>query len=464
MNPYSKERGLLESNPALLSKPGQSGYNRTVSTTTATLQTIQTRLGGWRNALARAGRTVRCCAVLALLMLLLPSDGYLGNARSDLLLSQAVGTHGFRLAAWEREALSEKARDLVTRPGSELPLQAQHDLVEAYFDNIDAIERLQSNIERTYADPKQTNPHSVTAPLQAQLDSLRAEQARDRPAVERILGQQVTATLGEEGLLTAGVIWPPVSFQFAESPNYLIVSPRNRIAVDEGIYLDPTLAVSQMETIEQQVESSLDVSALVEGTGGFSSYPTMIIEYPAMDGVLSTIAHEWTHTYLAFRLLGWHYQDSGGMRTINETVASIVGDEIGQSVLNRFYPDKVPPASWPKPRSLQQEPDEPPPFSYGAFMRETRLAVDKLLAEGRVTEAESYMEARRKELADHGYLIRRLNQAFFAFHGSYAVGPSATDPIGGKLRLLRRQSGSLAEFMHTVAGFKSAADLDAALQ
>ncbi len=397
-------------------------------------------------------------------MLLLPSDGYLGSARIDLALNRAIGAHGFRLAAWEREAVSEKVRDLVTRPGSELSLPAQHDLVVTYFDAIGAVEHLQNQIERTYADPKQTDPHSAAAPLQAQLDSLRAEQARRQPAVERILEGQVTAVLREEGLETAGVIWPPVSFQFAESPNDLIVSPRDRIAVEEDVYLDPTLAVSQMEAMEQQVESELDVSALVEGTGGFSSYPTMIIEYPGMEWALSAVAHEWTHTYLIFRSLGWRYFDSGAMRTINETVASIVGDEIGQRMLDRFYPDMVPPASWPQPRSMQEEPREPPAFSFGAFMRETRLAVDKLLAEGKVTEAESYMEARRKELADHGYLIRKLNQAYFAFHGSYAVGPSATDPIGGKLRLLRLQAGSLAEFLHTVAAFKTESDLDAALR
>jgi hypothetical protein len=97
-------------------------------------------------------------------------------------------------------------------------------------------------------------------------------------------------------------------------------------------------------------------------------------------------------------------------------------------------------------------------------MRETRLTTDKLLAAGQISEAEAYMEARRQELAGHGYLLRRLNQAYFAFHGSYAVGPAATDPIGGKLRLLRRQTGSLAAFMQVVAVFRTPADLDAALR
>ena len=61
-------------------------------------------------------------------------------------------------------------------------------------------------------------------------------------------------------------------------------------------------------------------------------------------------------------------------------------------------------------------------------------------------------------------MIRKLNQAYFAFHGSYATGPAATDPIGGKLHLLRQRAGSLAAFVRTVARFDDAADLDAALQ
>jgi hypothetical protein len=447
-----------------LAKPGDTGYNRPVSIVTTTRRAVVIRLAGWRQAAADAMRFFPLAAIILWIALTIPSDGYLGRARVDLILRQAIGSHGFRLAAWEGQALAEKARDLVARPGAALPPAAQHDLVVAYFDAIGESGRLESQIERAYADPKQTNPRAAAAPLQAQLDDLRIRQASRRPAVERILGEQLGAVLAAEDLTTAGLIWPPVSFQFAESPNYLIVSPRDLIAVEKGIYLDPTLPVARMEQIEQQVEGRLDVSALVEGTGGFSSYPTMIIEYPAMEWALSTISHEWIHTYLAFLPLGWRYDDSGAMRTLNETVASIAGDELGRRVIERFYPEKASPPAWPRPRAMRAEPDAAPPFSFGAFMRETRLAVDKLLAEGKIAEAEAYMEARRKELTEHGYLLRRLNQAYFAFHGSYAVGPAATDPIGGKLRLLRQQSGSLAEFMRVVAGFRSAADLDAALR
>ncbi len=421
------------------------------------------RLAGWGRSLARAARLWPLALLLLWIALALPADGYGGQARIDLVLRQAIGGDGFRLVAWEAQALVGEARDLIAGPATGLSAAAQHDLVVTYFDAIAAIGRLEAQIERIYADPKQADPGAAAAPLQAELDRLRGEQARRRPAVEQILSRQVTTILAEEGLTTLGLVWPPVSFQFAESPNYLIVSPRHRIAVEKGIYLDPTLSVARMEQIERQVEAGLGVSALVEGTGGFSSYPTMIVEYAGLEWVISTIAHEWVHTYLAFRPLGWRYYDSGAMRTINETVASIVGDEVGRRVVERFYPEKAAPASWPQPRSLRPDPAAKPEFSFGVFMRETRLTVDKMLAAGKIEEAEAYMEARRRELAEHGYFLRRLNQAYFAFHGSYAVGPAATDPIGGKLRLLRRQAGSLAEFVRIVSRFTTAADLDAAL-
>ncbi len=435
-----------------------------MSIVSATQRTVTLRLAIWGRSLARAARLWPLAALLLWIALAIPADGYGGPARVDLVLRRAIGADRFQLVGWEVQALATELRDLIVAPAAGLSPAAQRDLVVAYFDAIAAIGRLQDQIERIYADPKQSNPAAAAAPLQAELNRLREEQARRRPAVEQILSGQVTALLADEGLTMAGIVWPPVAFQFAESPNYLIVSPRHRIAVERGIYLNPTLPIARMEQIEQQVEVGLDVSALVEGTGGFSSYPTMIIEYPGLEWVVSTIAHEWVHTYLAFRPLGWRYYDSGAMRTINETVASIVGDEIGRRVVERFYPEQAAPASWPQPRSLRPDPTAKPEFSFGAFMRETRLTVDRLLAAGQIEEAEAYMEARRRELAGRGYLLRRLNQAYFAFHGSYAVGPAATDPIGGKLRLLRRQAGSLAEFMRIVARFTTAADLDAALR
>lgn len=399
--------------------------------------------------------------------MLLPADGYLGAARIDLTLNRAISGQHFAFAAWEAQAIGQKLRDTVQRPGADLSPVQQHDLVTGYFDAIGHIGLLEREIARIYADPTHTDPAQAAAPQQAELDALRAEQAARRPAVERILEQQVGAVLTELGLTTGGHVWPPVRFQLTESPNYLIISARDRIGVLRGIYLDPALSVDAMERIEAQAQAELDVSALVEGTGGFSSYPTMVLEDATLNWVVDTIAHEWTHTYLAFRPLGWNYYKDGQMRTINETVASIVGGEVSQRVMERFYPERVRPKAWPRPLSMRpgwlgQEAD-PPDFEFGSFMRATRLEVDRLLAAGEIEEAESFMEAQRRILVERGYVIRKLNQAYFAFHGSYAVGTAATDPIGGKLHLLRQRAGSLAAFVRTVATFNDAADLDAAL-
>jgi hypothetical protein len=237
----------------------------------------------------RAILIVTCWFILAAI----PSDGYLGSARVALAVRQATGTHAFRLAAWETQALAQKARDLMLKPGTALSEQAQHDLVAAYFDGVERIGDLTNEIEQVYADPQHTNPLESAAALRAEVETLRIRQARWRPAVERILEQQTAAVLRETGLTTNRRVWPPVRFQFTESPLYLIVSPRDRIAITEGVHLDPALDVPEMERIESQVQKGLDMSALVEDTGGFSSYPTMVIEYPSLEWVLNTVAHEW---------------------------------------------------------------------------------------------------------------------------------------------------------------------------
>jgi hypothetical protein len=439
-----------------------------MSSVAAGAATARTRPGSRRRLLSLASVWAALVTTCLFILLAIPSDGYLGSARIAFAVKKAIGAHGFRLAAWETQALAQKARDLLTKPGAGLSPQAQHDLVAAYFNDAARIDDLTEAIEQFYVDPKQANPAAAAAPLQAELEKTRSQQSGRRPAVERILEQQVTSVLKEAELTTGQRVWPPVRFQFTESPLYFIISPRNRITIAEGVHLDPALDLPEMERIESQAQNALDMSTLVEGTGGFSSYPTMVIGYPSLEWVVNTVAHEWAHTYLAFHPLGWHYEDSGDMRTLNETVASIVGDEIGRSVMLRFYPELVQPEAWPRSLALNRDwwglgPEERT-FEFGPFMRETRLTVDKLLAKGQVSDAEAYMEARRKILVDHGYIIRKLNQAYFAFHGSYAVGPSATDPIGGKLRALRDRSTGLAQFLQTVARFKTPAALDAALR
>jgi len=80
-----------------------------------------------------------------------------------------------------------------------------------------------------------------------------------------------------------------------------------------------------------------------------------------------------------------------------------------------------------------------------------------------VADAEQYMEIRRQLFVENGYNLRTLNQAYFAFHGSYGTGAAASSPIGPDLVRLRELSPDLRTFLETVRWFTSADDLTQAL-
>ncbi len=98
-------------------------------------------------------------------------------------------------------------------------------------------------------------------------------------------------------------------------------------------------------------------------------------------------------------------------------------------------------------------------------MRVTRVQVDALLAQGRIDEAEAYMEQRRHVFLDHGYQIRKINQAYFAFYGAYADQPGAggQDPVGPAVTALRARSSSLKAFVDRIAWMTSFEQLQRAL-
>ena len=136
--------------------------------------------------------------------------------------------------------------------------------------------------------------------------------------------------------------------------------------------------------------------------------------------------------------------------TLNETVASMIGKEIGGMVAESYYPDL---------KSTDSEQSKKSEFDFDREMREIRKAVDDYLARGEIEQAEAFMEEKRGYLASKGYQIRKLNQAYFAFYGTYADRPTSISPIGDELKQLREQSDSLKEFLETVSSMTSRKDL-----
>jgi hypothetical protein len=256
-------------------------------------------------------------------------------------------------------------------------------------------------------------------------------------------------------------------------PLALIVSPRDHIEQIANISLDPDLTIDDQDALETKIDHGLNTSSLVVPIGGVGVYPTMVMRTTNLPWLLNTISHEWTHNYLTLRPLGFLYTTDPSLRTMNETTASIAGDEIGTLVLKRFYPELA--TAWPSIPgliSLPAEHPEPadflrPPFDFRAEMFITRTGADALLAGGKIEEAEDYMEARRQIFLQNGYVIRKINQAYFAFYGAYADSPGGAageDPVGPAVRALRDQSDSLADFINTISWMYSFEQLQDAIK
>lgn len=419
------------------------------------------------NASRRGKRRLRVRAYVwrslgvLLALLLLRAAWQSPPERARLAVDQATRGERFDLVTWEIAALTGKLVDALHPPAAGLDVAARSRLVRDYLQSARRAGELEDEIERIYSDSAQRDPAAASAAQRQELATLAAALAVQAPTVEAILQEQLTTIIEAEGLTTGHFVWPPVRMRFTEPPYLLVVSPRTRIERLDTVDLLPRLDSAQRTAIEQGVvKSDPSLSAYVTGIGGYGVYPTMVVDRYGLPWSAETIAHEWIHNYLAFRPLGWSFLEGGPNVTINETVASIAGEELGRALLAHYYPDLLPSPAVPQANPPKKDPNA---FDFNAAMHQTRLHVDELLAAGQVDEAEAYMEAQRQVFVAHGYTLRVLNQAYFAFHGSYATGAAASDPIGPKLTRLRAASASLRDFLHTVEGITSVAELDAAV-
>jgi len=346
-------------------------------------------------------------------------------------------------------------------------------IVFNYLRTTQQLMQIDYRTEQIFADPGIIDKDSATEFLRKQRDELTIRQTQLAPFAESILQSQLSEALAALGLTTAGQPIPQVLYHTTPTPRALIVSPRNRIVQIANISILPTLKLDEEIKLEDDVAKSLNVSTLVVGIGGVGVYPTMVMETTDLRWMLDTIAHEWTHNYLNLRPLGLNYSTTPELRTMNETTASIAGNEVGTYVVQKYYPELLESSRNRNLISFNPSPlpshglDDPPSFDFRSEMHTTRVTADALLAKGKIDEAESYMEQRRQYFWQNGYLLRKLNQAYFAFHGAYADvpgGAAGEDPVGPAVRALREQSDSLADFINTIAWMKSFDELKQAIK
>jgi len=386
----------------------------------------------------------------------------------------------FDYVSWVAQASATKFQQASADIPYNLERVEQKQIVTEYLAVTKRLLEYESALEQIYADPNIKDKEKASIELRANLNEVQARQNEMAPLAEAIIQEQISQILAELNIASAGQPIPSVSYHSSPMPNALIISPRDHIEQTAKVSVLPDLTTDQKNDLEQRVDKGLNVSSLVEPIGGMAVYPTMVMRTTNFPWTLDTISHEWTHNFLTLRPLGILYGETPELITMNETTASIVGNEVGRLVLERFYPELAASRADPSTGSgqafeliaLHQTPDIPSlalraDFDFRAEMHTTRVHADELLAAGKIVEAESYMEARRQFFWKNGYQIRKLNQAYFAFYGAYADTPGGAageDPVGPAVRALREQSKSLADFLNTISWMTSFKQLQQAVQ
>lgn len=377
----------------------------------------------------------------------------------DTRLSSIVKSYRFNIVKWESRAIPGEIIQWVS--GSHKNIDDEVHVVTEYFSTIEQIETLESEIKAINAG----NKPGDLALLEAELNMLLEQKMALRNTVEKIIENQIKKTLAQQGIfnpidsyMRVRINFPPLNFTLEEPPHLLVVSPRDRIESIRRILLQPGLSLEEIEDIEAEVDK-LGVSSLVVELGGLgATYPSFVTDEANLPFIIDSATEEWLHHYLVFKPLGFLYLlDSIGVSrnyeivVMNETLTSMVSKEIGTLVIENYYPQYE--------KGDNQAQIAGSEFDFNREMRNIRRTVDNYLAYGEIEQAEEFMEQKRQYLASKGYYIRKLNQAYFAFYGTYADSPTSISPIGVELKKLRNQSVSLEEFLDKVAAMTSRQEL-----
>lgn len=421
----------------------------------------------FRRLIRRLWRFVRY-SLLFLFILIFLQYSTLPIGTTWYAVSTIVSDQQFDYLGWELSALAAKTSQTLWGAHALMTEADRSAFVRDYFDDLRQANSLDARIDTLYSDPTVSDPDAASADLRTGRDALRLSLSERQNTAEAILEGQVAAVLVDEGFGTLGQLLPPMAMRFTRVPNLVIVSPRDKIEMQVSINVN-AMPVEQRIALEQAIEDRLDVSALVVPLGGIALYPAMILETDSLPFAIDTFAHEWLHHYFFLFPLGLAYDFTGEARIINETAADVFGTVIWPKVVERYYPEyipMIPENPFPAPPTpferfrrwlrdwINYLEITPRTFDFGAEMNQTRITVDTLLAAGEVEQAEAYMEERRRFFAENGYLIRRLNQAYFAFYGGYQGGTvpgiGGEDPIGPAVQGIYQGSPSLLDYVLTL--------------
>ena len=261
----------------------------------------------------------------------------------------------FDYISWMADAALRKLDVFSVQPHNYLGDEQQHDLVIGYIADVGRLRSAESQLEILISQPEgEVDPLEEPA-LREQIAELEDTLVWKGALAEAILQDQVSTIAAEMGLTFSGQPVPPLLFRTTPLPFALIISPRDHIEQVLNVSLRPEVTLDTRIDLEEMIFADLEYSALVVPIGGVGIYPTMVAQTTNLNWLAEVIAHEWTHNYLTLRPLGMNYMTNAELRTINETVASISGTEIGQAVIARYYPELAPVVVEPSPEPEEKE-------------------------------------------------------------------------------------------------------------
>ena len=285
---------------------------------------------------------------------------------------------------------------------------------------------------------------STTSEIREHTKMLKSKRDSARLIAEYSIEEEITNKLKSLGLKNnMGFVFPPVDIRLQRIPKVLVTSPRSEIRMLDSVLINPEISLKERDEIETILFEAYGRSALVDDLSGVATYPLLVDDQQNLRLILQTSVHEWFHAYFFFKPLGWNYWSSSEMTTLNETVCTLLGEEIGDLIYFDLYKTDE--------HGLIDSKLNYDNEQLFNIMRSTRIEVDDLLSKGEIDSAEKLMKETWWKLRLGGYRIRKLNQAYFAFRGRYGNSPASISNIGDQVNMLRTNSIELKSFVNMVS-------------
>ena len=234
------------------------------------------------------------------------------------------------------------------------------------------------------------------------------------------------------------IIFPLPEFTTGYSPKLLVISPRDKIFREDELLLIHNLSLEEINKIEESIMSEIGYSSIVVNIGGVAAYPSIIKETDNYGDLFKAHAHEWLHQYLILFPLGRAYFKDTNMKIVNETLANIYSERLFNNVCSKKI--KLQDVICNSKKNILSD-----KFNYQLFIKNLRLDVDELLKSGKINQAEKQMESARAELESKGFYVRKINQAWFAFNGTYADSPASSSNIDQEIESFIDSQESLGD-------------------